>query len=741
MNIGEEDGYATLSPTADVVAGEYGTWTLTYVAGKRGLSKGGALKIYTDSDTDWGLPQVQDPAGADYLTCEAPTDAGIAVIVKNYKTLLLAVHGKGLSAGESVKVTWGDRTRGGPGSRAQTFYEAKHYFWVSVDPDGKGEWVSLPNPPSLRILGGEPERLEVTVPSMVALEKPFRIQVRLVDKWGNPSQVFRGRIDLTAAGVDLPADHLEFTEKDGGVIWLEGCRAGEIRILRVEGRFAGGDLQAASNPLQCHLPGEEFSLFWGDYHGGQVELAERIPGFFRHARDVAALSFVSHQRNDFMMSNEDWEVQLKAEKDLYEPGRFVPIPGFEWSPNTSVGGHHNIYFHRHDQRMRRCHHGNLEDRSDEGEDLPHISDVYRAYRNTDTLITPHVGGEHSNLAFHEPNLERAVEVTSTHGSFEWFLRETLERGYRLGFFGGSDSHTGRPGDDRPGHQHRRYAKSGLAGVYAREVTIAGFLEALKARRCYATTGARMIVHVASAGHFMGEEFTTHELPEVAVRAEGTEAIEAVELYRGLDRIYTHSLPVRLADNRVRILWEGASRTSSYSGVAWEGGVSVDCGRILEVGRVRFDSPRSHLTATSDTEVGWYSVTCGYGSGLILELDGELEEMSFACAINSNLISGNRFGHDLAGGTLRMAQSLGERVRFEVSGNDLREGPVSVEIGELDRKVTFSLAPADNGEKNVEFSYRDEEPRSGTNPYWVRVVQTDKEMAWTSPVFVEYLGSV
>ena len=442
-----------------------------------------------------------------------------------------------------------------------------------------------------------------------------------------------------------------------------------------------------------------------------------------------------------MMSNEDWEVQLQAEKDVYDPGRFVPIPGFEWSPNTSVGGHHNIYFHRHDQRLRRCHHGNLEDRSDEEEDLPHIADVYRAYRNTDTLITPHVGGEHSNLAFHEPNLERAVEVTSTHGSFEWFLRETLERGYRLGFFGGSDSHTGRPGDDRPGHQHRRYAKSGLAGVYAREVTIAGFLEALKARRCYATTGARMIVHVASAGHLMGEEFTTHELPEVADRVEGTEAIEAVELYRGLDRVYSHSLPARLVDNRVRILWEGASRTSSYSGVAWEGGVSVDSGRILGVGRVRFDSPRSHLTATSDTEVGWYSVTCGYGSGLILELDGELEEMSFACAINSNLISGNRFGHDLAGGTLRMAQSLGERVRFDVSGNDLREGPVNVEIGEMDRKVTFSLAPEDNGEKKVEFSYRDEEPSPGTNPYWVRVVQTDLEMAWTSPVFVEYLGSV
>ena len=59
----------------------------------------------------------------------------------------------------------------------------------------------------------------------------------------------------------------------------------------------------------------------------------------------------------------------------------------------------------------------------------------------------------------------------------------------MDFGGGSDSHNGRPGNDTPGFQHRRYAKAGLTAVYAPELTIAAVLEAYKTRRIYATTGA------------------------------------------------------------------------------------------------------------------------------------------------------------------------------------------------------------------------------------------------------------
>ena len=127
--------------------------------------------------------------------------------------------------------------------------------------------------------------------------------------------------------------------------------------------------------------------------------------------------------------------------------------------------------------IRRSSHQGLADKADEDTDLRHIEEVYEAYRGTDTVITAHVGGEHSDLQYHDPHLEPAVEVTSDHGTFEWILQETFERNYRMGFFGGSDSHNGRPGGDTPGFQHRRYAKAGLAAVYARELSIESVLDA------------------------------------------------------------------------------------------------------------------------------------------------------------------------------------------------------------------------------------------------------------------------
>ena len=175
-----------------------------------------------------------------------------------------------------------------------------------------------------------------------------------------------------------------------------------------------------SSPLKA---GREHNLYWADPHGGQVALAAKIPDFFRYARDVAALDFVGYQRNDHMISAEDWRLQQEAEAAFSDPGRFVPLPGFEWSPETGRGGHHNVYFRRYNQPIRRNSHAQVTDKSDIATDLPHVTDLYAAYRHRDVLITPHVGGAHADLSYHEPSIEPAIEITSTHGSFEWFLEE------------------------------------------------------------------------------------------------------------------------------------------------------------------------------------------------------------------------------------------------------------------------------------------------------------------------------
>ena len=83
----------------------------------------------------------------------------------------------------------------------------------------------------------------------------------------------------------------------------------------------------------------------------------------------------------------------------------------------------------------------------------------------------------------------------------------MNKGYRLGFVGGSDTHITRPGSiiKEPGKPFP-YKESGLTAVYAKELSREAILDALKHRRCYATTGHRIIVEFSINGHFMGEEF-------------------------------------------------------------------------------------------------------------------------------------------------------------------------------------------------------------------------------------------
>ena len=516
--------------------------------------------------------------------------------------------------------------------------------------------------------------------------------------------------------------------------------AARLTLARTESKCATRNLgiSASSNPILATEGKPEHNLYWADPHGGQVALASKIPDFFRYARDVAALDFVGYQRNDHMISAEDWRLQQEAEAAFSEPGRFVPLPGFEWSPDTARGGHHNVYFRRHNQPIRRNSHAQVADKSDIATDLSHVTDLYAAYRHSDVLITPHVGGAHADLSFHEPAVEPAIEITSTHGSFEWFQEEALQNRYTVGFVGGSDSHTGRPGTDTPGYQPRRYAQAGLTGIYATDLTLEAFFEALKARRCYATTGARMVVQVAGDGRPMGAAYSTSAPPTISVSVTGTAPLESVELYRGLEQIHAHDVEGTPDPQRVRILWQGASRKSSYSGVVWDGSAALTGSRIAATETIRFDSPRSHLSGVTDHSLRWHAVSCGYRSGVILTLDDPAQAM-LRLAVESTLISRPRFGAYGKSGPQILAHAPAESLAFSIPVQDLADGPRTYAMGPLDRKVTVSLAPRADGLETASFSFTDPDAQPGVNPYWVRVIQADMEMAWSSPVFVDFIG--
>jgi len=719
-----------------VVAGEFTSVKLIFTAGSRGVGTGGKITVFNECDSDWAAPQMTDPTVDEYLSVERPSGVALFTTFPNTTTILLTIASGALDNGDQIIVTIGDRRHGGGGTRAQTFYEDDHYFLCEVDLDGSGRGQVLETRPSVCVSGGDLAELDVIAPPDVNASDEFSLWIKALDRWGNPARNFSGNVVLTAPGIALGSHEVAFDNEPTGVIEVKGCRISEPGTLRVTATCEEKSASGVSNPIVTADIGLAKRLFWGDPHSGQVADARKIADYYRHARDVSHIDFAGYQRNDSAHSTTAYKIQQEEESKFHEPGRFVPLPGFEWSAHLEWGGHHNVYFRRFDQPMKRWN--GAATLGEPGEtDLRHVRDLHNHYRGTDTVITPHVGGQHADLQFHDPQLEPVLEVVSTHGSFEWFLRESIERGYKMGFVGGNDCHTGRPGDDRPGHQTRRYAKGGLTGIYADHLDLESILDAIKRRRCYATTGARIRADSRIGTHVMGEELTSHEIPTIEVDASGTGPIEQVDIFRGLEQIHSETISPGRSENRVRVTWKGASKMSSYSGIVWDGSIRVSGTRVVSVNTLRFDSPRSHWRQVSDNLIEFHSWACGYTSGLELELeDPAVAEVTLN--FRSSLIIGEKFGKHGETPPRRMALSEADSGSITVRLDELGDEKLAVNLGHLDRSVAIERAP-EPGSSDARVSVADLKIQPGINPYWARVTQLDQEVAWLSPIFVDYAG--
>ena len=82
--------------------------------------------------------------------------------------------------------------------------------------------------------------------------------------------------------------------------------------------------------------------------------------------------------------------------------------------------------------------------------------------------------------------------------------------------------TGSP-RSRPGYptHSRSYHDSSYSRWESEEFTREAVFDAIRARRCYATTGKRIIVDFRIDDHWMGEEFKSRNAPHIAVKVVGT----------------------------------------------------------------------------------------------------------------------------------------------------------------------------------------------------------------------------
>ncbi len=326
----------------------------------------------------------------------------------------------------------------------------------------------------------------------------MRLTAAVHDAAGNPGVAFEGRIALEASdGLDAPAA-IELAAADGGSGSVPvTVRAPGIHRVRARGPDA---LEAESNPLRADPAAPR--ILWGDLHGhSNFSDGTGVPeDFYAYARDVAALDVAvltdhDHWGLPFLDASPAlWSEIRETVRRFHEPGRFVTLLGYEWT-NWIYGHRHVLHFEDEAEIVSSI---------DPAFDEP--GELWAALRGRPVLTFAHhsAGGPVATdwSIAPDPELEPVTEVVSVHGSSEAldsptpiyapvpgnFVRDVLARGMRLGFVGSGDGH-----DGHPGLAHLGSPSGGLAGILAEELTREAVLEALRARRVYATSGPRIVL--------------------------------------------------------------------------------------------------------------------------------------------------------------------------------------------------------------------------------------------------------
>jgi hypothetical protein len=692
-----------------VRAGEPVCWSATIQPG-RALARGAEIALARRWPSDWGCPQWTHPEGTNYVRATATNGAGIALRNAqrgdwhpNDHVLMLTIEDS-LPASDSITVSFGGG--GSPGALAQTFAENDSVLSVRLHEAGNASWQEL-GQITTNVVGSDAARLVAIGPSIVARGEPFALSVRIEDEWGNPAS------DVDLEIVAGPFGHgARLTSDAGSAVRIE-MTLDDLGAHRLDVRDADGRFTAISNPIEC-VAERRSMLVWGDLHAQSAIGcgAQTIAEYFRFARDFAAIDFASHQGNCFLISRAEWAETEDVTAACNEDGRFVALLGYEWSGATEIGGDRNVYFPAKTGELRRSSHKHLADLSDVGTDLPHVRDLHDHVRETNTLMAVHVGGRTTNLDWHEPTTERLLEVHSTHATSEWFLFDALRRGYRLGLTGGSDGVDGRPGASRPGRRSVRNLSGGLTAVAVPALTRDGVWSGLWNKRTYATTGERIILQFESDGRGLGETYATEAAPRMSVHVEGTAPLRSVEIFRGVDCVFT--APIAPADpapsDRVRIAWRGAKAPGNWqrARLPWQGVLDVVGGSILEVLPYGRETGDVTIDRQSETCVAWTAITAGNWTGLELRLR---ETPATALRLTS--------------GSMTIA----------TAADALAAGPVMQSKHDPDQTIRVERLPRRPAPLSWAGTFTDTDAPPGDHLYWVRVQQDDGAFAWTSPIFV------
>lgn len=210
-------------------------------------------------------------------------------------------------------------------------------------------------------------------------------------------------------------------------------------------------------------------------------------------------------RNIFFADTEETRKFIRNRDQVYS----IDTPETSFAPQLWAFIHKNnfdcvaIPHHPADD----CHTFDWNTRDEQGEP---VVEIFQCRGNAEYRGAPRM----INLSRHRPS-------ANDKGFIDYALRE---KKYRLGFVASGDHNS---------------MGVGLACVWVREVSRKGILEALRERRCFATTGDKILLDFRINGAWAGELIRASSAPRMTFDVKAVQAISQIDILRNSKVVYSY----------------------------------------------------------------------------------------------------------------------------------------------------------------------------------------------------------
>ncbi len=350
--------------------------------------------------------------------------------------------------------------------------------------------------------------------------------------------------------------------------------------------------------------GEEFILLFGDVHEhseGSICWPAGTDGTlhddYRFAFYSEGLDFMGFSDHADKIGEQYWRKNLRLADFYNDEVYHLAMPIIEWTLSPPSGyteipygvGHRNLVFSSANEAKKFIKDKDqiYSEQSPEANNAPKLWQLIRS-KNIDCVSIPHHIHDKAHpidWEVRDEEIEPVIELFQCRGNSEYIgcprennvSRHTLvdnpkayadyalrEKGYKIGFIASGD-HNG--------------IGVGTAVLLVKERSRKGILEALRARRCYATTGDKIFLDFKVNDSMMGETVPRNNAPAISIKVNSPEPIKIVEILRNSHVIKSFEVPsektaysVQYTDNDAGkegdILYYYARVTHKNDQIAW-----------------------------------------------------------------------------------------------------------------------------------------------------------------------------